>query len=416
MVQQTKFRFSPRSNRAHLVQWREWGAAAFEEAARSDKLIALLITAFWCGVCQRLDETALSSDEVQLLLNAYFVPVRVEESRRPDVDLRYTHDGWPTLVFFTPAGEPILTVNGMETDALVRVLVELVDLAEKRLLPGGEGSESDPGDDRPPDVKLLSRATVESVKAQLASLEDHANGGFGGPQKYFLSDALLWYLQRSDPECLEHVRLTLDILMERAIYDDIGGGFFRYSSQPDWNEPHREKLLADQASLLRISLLTFERAQHPEYRGLSERLLDYLDQTLGEACAPYFAGCQDYVRTADNTGWQSVIDGLVYCDANAVTASAYLEAARVLDRRDCCERAVRLLDAMWDALRAPAGGMYHYLDADGPHVPGLLLDSVAVGTAMLDAYDTLPDSPMPCEYAYMSSVSVDTPGPPLVIT
>ncbi|MBV9322430.1 MAG: DUF255 domain-containing protein [Chloroflexi bacterium] len=90
MVEPTTFRFSPRSNRAHLIRWREWGAAAFDEAARTDKLVALFITAFWCGVCQHLDETALSSDEVQLLLNAYFVPVRVEEARRPDVDLRYT--------------------------------------------------------------------------------------------------------------------------------------------------------------------------------------------------------------------------------------------------------------------------------------------------------------------------------------
>ena len=134
MVQQTKFRFSPRTNRAHLVQWREWGAAAFEEAARSDKLVALLITAFWCGVCQRLDETALSSDEVQLLLNAYFVPIRVEESRRPDVDLRYTHDGWPTLahdilrMHLNPSGE-LVDISEPGPGALQRPLTALTQNA-----------------------------------------------------------------------------------------------------------------------------------------------------------------------------------------------------------------------------------------------------------------------------------------------
>lgn len=204
MISPTAFRFSPRANRAHLVHWRAWGDAAFEEAARSRKLIALFITAFWCGVCQRLDETALSSDEVQLLLNAYFVPIRVEESRRPDVDLRYTQDGWPTIVFLTDA-EPMLTVNGMEPEPLIRLLVQLVDLHERAeeeaareldaapgaYAPKGGGSRVIEGHDTPaadgpdvarPDVTRLSRATVGEIVELLVGLEDRAHGGFGGRQ------------------------------------------------------------------------------------------------------------------------------------------------------------------------------------------------------------------------------------------
>ena len=80
MTQDTAFRFSVRANRAHLVQWREWGPEAFQEAQDHAKLPVVFLTAFWCGFCQRMDETALSDDEVIALLNAFFVPIRVEES------------------------------------------------------------------------------------------------------------------------------------------------------------------------------------------------------------------------------------------------------------------------------------------------------------------------------------------------
>jgi hypothetical protein len=305
MISSSSFRFSPRANRAHLVQWREWGADAFEEAARQRELIALFITAFWCGVCQRLDETALSSEEVQLLLNAYFVPIRVEENRRPDVDMRYTRDRWPTVAFLSPDAQPILTVNSLETEALTRVLIQLVDLHEREgetLAAGVEGNGNEPGVHEP-DVSLLSRSTVDEVLEKLVGLEDRALGGFGGPDKYFYPDALLWYLELESPRFLEHVRLTLDTLRRRAIHDAVDGGFFRYSSQPDWNEPHGEKLLADQANLLRVALLTYERTRSAEYRALAEQLLIYLDATLRWVRPPYFAGCQDYVRTPDGSGW-----------------------------------------------------------------------------------------------------------------
>ena len=108
------FRFSVRSNQANLINWREWGTEAFEEAQQEGKLVALFITAFWCGFCQRMDETALSDDDVITLLNGFFVPIRVEESQRPDVDLRYNQNGWPTITVLTPDGSQLFTVNYMD--------------------------------------------------------------------------------------------------------------------------------------------------------------------------------------------------------------------------------------------------------------------------------------------------------------
>src|SRR5438128_12194265 len=144
------FRFSPRPNRAHLVKWRPWGAEAFQEAQQQDKLLVLWLTAFWCGYCQRMDDTTLSNDEVIALLNAFFVPIRVEESQRPDVDLRYNQNGWPTIAFLTPAGHLLFSVNYLEPEPFVTLLVRLVDHFQQNNPEPGAKTEVEPGGNMEP--------------------------------------------------------------------------------------------------------------------------------------------------------------------------------------------------------------------------------------------------------------------------
>jgi uncharacterized protein len=399
------FRFSPGSNTADRIHWREWSQAAFDEAVTTDKLIAVFVVAFWCGVCQRLDEAALSSDEVQLLLNAYFVPIRVEESRRPDVDLRYAQEGWPTIAFLTPRGEPILTVNALESEQLTSLLVHLVDAHEHHSAESADGPSTGEPDSNtvpagrplsgsranPPgpaaSAGVLSESSVGEIVQLLDELADHRDGGFGRPHKYFYADALEFYLYLSqrDERFLDHVDLTLRTLIDRSIYDVSDGGFFRYSSKPDWNEPHREKLLVDQADLLRIYLETFQCTYDVTHQRVAERLIDYMEQTLRLPHTPLLAGCQDFVRTPGGD-WTPVIDPLVYCDANAHAVSAYLQAWTVLGRADCRDRALELVDELWETFKVETGGVQHYFDGESAHVPGLLNDSVALGRALLDVY------------------------------
>lgn len=381
------FRFSPRPNSAHQINWQAWGAEAFEAAATKQRPIALFITAFWCGICQRLDETALSDPNVQLLLNAYFVPIRVEEAQRPDVDVRYNQEGWPTIVFLTPWAEPIVTVNALDTEPLIDLLVRLVDAHDKHRaeLAANAPAPLEPEPQREPDPGVLTATVVDEVVALLRAAEDPVHGGFGGPHKYFYADALRFYLDRAEARFLLHVKYTLDAIANSAMYDSRDGGFFRYSSKPDWNEPHPEKLLGDQADLLQLYLLLFERTGETRYRAIAERLIAFLEDTLGPpAVAPFFAGCQDFVRAPETQAWVPVIDTMVYCDANARAASALLLAGRVLDDARCRGRAHLLLERLWQQMRAPSGGMFHYFDGARAHAPGLLVDAVAMGMALLD--------------------------------
>jgi uncharacterized protein YyaL (SSP411 family) len=395
-------RFSPRTNRAHLIQWREWGDEAFQEARQHDKPMVVFLTAFWCGYCQRLDETSLSNEEVMALLNAFFIPMRVEESQRPDVDLRYNQDGWPTIAFLTPAGDHLFSVNYTAPEPFINLLVKVVDAfqRDKAALLDNAARQRTVAMARQPQEEPapLGAAVVAEIAGMVEGLADPVHGGYGTQIKLLHTEAndfLLYLFEAAgDASHLAHVTLTLDKMRHSRTFDAREGGFFRYSSRADWQEPHPEKLLDDQAALLRNYLRAYLLTEHIAYRETAEGLVAYLNTTLSTTSTPCFLGCQDYVRlepgsaasrTAGPPPLLSLIDELVYCDANARAASAYLDAWWLLGREECKERALSIIETLWHTLRAPDGGMYHYTDGT-PHVPGLLTDSVMMGLALLEAY------------------------------
>ena len=393
-------RFSPRANRAHLIGWREWSDEAFLEAQTQDKPIALFITAFWCGFCQRMDETSLSDDQVITLLNALFIPVRLEESQRPDVDLRYNQDGWPTISFLTPQGAHLLSVNYTPPDEFFGILARVVDYYQQNRSALLE-LEAQAPDETVPDVpEPLSLAVVEEIAGIMEGLADAEYGGYGGEVKLLHTEAndfaLHLYQTRGEQRQLEHVLHTLDALRSSRTFDAAAGGFFRYSSRRDWQEPHPEKLLADQGALLANYLDAWLLSGDRSYRTTAEGLITYLDEKLSpQEIRPFFAGCEDYLHGSGLAGdasreRESVLDTLVYCDANANAAAAYLKAWLLLGREDCRSRALAILEGLWSEFRALGGGMYHFLDGQ-PQVEGLLADAVAAGTAFLDAYAAVED-------------------------
>src|SRR5690606_38202577 len=134
---------------------------------------------FWCGFCQRMDETTLSTDEVITLLNAFFIPVRFEESQRPDVDLRYNQNGWPTIGFYTPKGTHLASVNYTPPDEFVGVLVKLVDFYQQNSAMLGDLAPDAPRAGGTGQGALLTHDLVEEVTGILEGLADREYGGYG---------------------------------------------------------------------------------------------------------------------------------------------------------------------------------------------------------------------------------------------
>ena len=383
-------RFSPNPNLAHLIRWYEWESEAFQKARAEDKPVMLFLSAFWCRYCQRMDEQAFSDRENMALLNAYFIALRAEDAMRPDIDARYNLNGWPTVGFFSPAGELLGAVNFLAVEDFKNLLLNIyLAYREKkeqaRLAPAPIG-----GIPRSHPAQAAEEAIVAEITGSIMTAADRTNGGYGRGQKFihpWVNDFLLYrYETTKNSVYLDHVRLTLDRMRQGQIHDEEEGGYFRTTTGADWSQPHREKLLVEQAGLLSNCLHVFRLTGRDEYARMAEDIIEYLDNKLGDAGTGAFFGCEDFLRRETSDGELfSVIDRCIYSDANAVAAAAYLEASALLGRAGCKESALRVLDFLWSRCRSADEGMCHYYDGE-PRLPGMLRDQALVGTAMLDAY------------------------------
>jgi uncharacterized protein YyaL (SSP411 family) len=390
-------RFSPNPNAAHLIHWFEWENDAFQQAREQDKPVMLFLSAFWCRYCQRMDEGAFSERENMALLNAYFIALRVENATRPDIDARYNLNGWPTIAFFAPLGELLGAVNYLDAGEFKELLLNVYMGYQRKKT---ENPVTKPADESETIRALraaeerLPRSILSEITDTVMALADRINGGFGNGQKFIHPEAndflLCRYEATRDLNYLEHVCLTLDRMHGGPIYDREAGGYFRTTTGADWSHPHREKLLAEHAGLLSNCLGLFRVTARAEYARMAEEIISYLDCKLFDPLSGAFFGCEDFLRRdsgeASATGeFFSIIDKCLYSDANALAICAYLDAAAVLGRADCQQRALGVLEFLWNRCRSAEDGMYHYYD-ETTRLPGLLIDQARMGTALVQAY------------------------------
>lgn len=391
-------RFSPNPNQANLIRWHEWSEEAFRKAREQNKPLMLFLTAFWCRYCQRMDEEAFSDHENIALLNAYFVAIRAEDTQRPDVNTRYNLNGWPTIAFMSPEGELLAATNYLPKEQFGDVLVRVyVGYQEKKneIAPAGNVPQ-EPQQEAKAQVEPgpMSDAGVGQIANLIMKLADRVHGGYGSGQKFIHPEANEFLLSRyeatQDSQYLDQVCVTLDRMREGAIHDREEEGYFRTTSGADWSHPHREKLLAEQAGLLANCLSAFRITKQTVYAGMAEGIIDYLDRKLSDHSNGTFYGCEDFLRIettepAAREEFFTIIDKCIYTDANAQAITAYLEAAVALGKTSCQERALKVLEFLWDNCRSPEGGMFHYFDG-APHLEGMLNDQARMGTALIHAY------------------------------
>ena len=390
-------RLSPNPNRAELIHWFEWEEEAFRKAQEQDKPVMLFLGAFWCRYCQRMDEEAFSDREIMALLNAYFVALRVEDSKRPDIDARYNLNGWPTIAFLTPAGELLAAVNYLPTEEFKEVLLNVYlsyQQAPAQNAPPPQNDESQLPTPQLADERRSPESALDEVTRTIMALADRVNGGYGRGQKFINAEANDFLLARyevtQDSAYLDHVCWTLDRMREGALHDVKDGGYFRTTTGADWSQPHREKLLAEQAGLLSNCLGAFRLTGRAEYAAMAEEIIGYLDSKLLDASSGAFFGCEDFLRhesaaSTSSDEFFTIIDECIYADANAVAIVAYLEAAAILNRAECKNRALHALEFLWHRCRGDDSGMYHYFDG-APQLPGLLSDQAQVGMTLVRAY------------------------------
>jgi hypothetical protein len=361
-----------------LIEFREWGPAVFEEARAAGRPVFLYLTAPWCSWCERMEQEALSAPGVAANVNDSFLPVRVDADRQPRVRERYGAGGFPSTAFCTPDGRVIAAAGYMGTDDLRGALERVRERYERDGADAGRVPEPLRESD-PPSGEL---AGIEAhVNGQLEVAFDAEHGGWGTDAKFPLPRTVEYALKRDRPRALR----TLAAVREHL--QDADGGFYRYAGQRDWSEPHRERLLDENAALLRAFAAAYLYTGEDGYRAPAAAAVDYLTGTLWTEEGA-FAGSQAGTRglPPGERPAEPAVDRTVFADRNGLAIDALLRFHAYTDHAAAREHAERALATVTDRL-IEDGTVRHY---DGPGAErGLLADGAALLRALTTAAGVL---------------------------
>ena len=398
------FRYSPKKNRAHEVQWRHWSPAAFEEAEQADRPILLNLTAVWCRSCQEMDETTYSDDRVIRLLNEEVIPIRVDSDRLPHVQDRYIADGWPTNALLAPSGEVFWSGTYIDSNELRRVTKGVLEAWRDRREELTEeikrrGRAMEAARSRRPALGLVRREAADDVLTGAQDQFDPRNGGFGEAPKFVHAEAVELLLAQSErvgnPDWAVMAERTLDGMLAGEIEDTVEGGFFHYALAADWTRPQVEKLLSVNARALSAFAFSANRTGRDDLREAAERTVDWADRMLardGLWAGSQFAYPDYFAADADTRAGLEPppVDDTVYTDSAGMWIAALADAGRWLGREEWVSRASDGLDTLLETMAAPDGSdsLVHYHVEEGSPPVGLLVDllhtaraAVAVGEA-----------------------------------
>jgi len=285
------------------VDWYPWCDEALQLAKRDDLPILLSIGYSACHWCHVMAHESFENEEIAALMNRHFVCIKVDREERPDLDAIYMtavqmltgSGGWPLTVFLTPDQVPFYGGTYFPPEdrhgvpGFRRVLLGVAQAYRERregflanvhsLASDLQNSNALPGTPGRPDGSLL-----EAAASAMTRNYDPRNGGFGSAPKFPPSMALTFllrmFLRTGDGKYLEIVENTLTRMARGGMYDQLGGGFHRYSVDAEWRVPHFEKMLYDNALLSRIYLDAWLRTQNGFYRGVAEEVLDYVAREM----------------------------------------------------------------------------------------------------------------------------------------
>jgi uncharacterized protein YyaL (SSP411 family) len=314
-----------RSARHQPVQWFPWGEAAFARAQSENKPILLDIGAVWCHWCHVMDRESYEDPELARIINDHYVAVKVDRDERPDVDARYQaaisaisgQGGWPLTGFLTPDGRPYFGGTYFPRDdrygrpGFGRVLLTMAQVWRERreealesaasVMAAIEQNESFSG--RGGELTL---ALVDKLAASAIAQFDPRNGGFGSQPKFPHPAALDLLLElavnRGNEEARQAFTVTLMKMARGGVYDQLAGGFHRYSVDERWVVPHFEKMIYDNTELLRNYVHGFQSFVHEDYRQTAREIIGWLDAVMTDREHGGFYASQDADINLDDDG------------------------------------------------------------------------------------------------------------------
>ena len=307
------------------IHWHEWGDAAFAAAQRENKPILLDIGAVWCHWCHVMDRESYDDPEVARIVNENFIAVKVDRDERPDVDSRYQaavsaisgQGGWPLTAFLTPDGKPFYGGTYFPSNdhwgrpGFKRVLLSIAQAFREKK------------DDVTGQAKMVENAIsqaesfagrtgqfkpeiVDSIMNSALGMFDADNGGFGHAPKFAhpaVLDLLVDRYVRTGNERLRHVVVTtLEKMARGGVYDQLAGGFHRYSVDERWIVPHFEKMAYDNSELLKNYVHGYQATGSQVFAHVAIDIIRWMDEWLSDRARGGFYASQDADYSMDDDG------------------------------------------------------------------------------------------------------------------
>lgn len=411
------------------IAWREWNAETFAEAASQDKPILLDIGAVWCHWCHVMDSGipgdpthpgTYSNPEVQKKIEANFIPIKVDNDRRPDINARYNMGGWPTTAFLTPSGDTLYGETYVPPSRMISLLDHIAEVWRSRkddvtAQAAAMRTQRAAAEQESPASELDS-TTAANVARAVKQHFDPEHGGFGTQPKFPHPDALLFALEQyaltGDDTLRDFAVKTLHGMADGGMYDRFAGGFFRYSTTRDWSIPHFEKMLEGNAKLTRVYAIASQILGDQAYMETVRTAHNWLLTEMRDPATGTFAGSQDadkeeayYGHPLDIRATMATpfVDRTIYAGWNALMVSSLVARYRITGEQDILAAAIEAFEFLvhqmseydaktvgWSAGDSVAKYTvlrHYYCDGQAQGSVDILTDQTDFIAAALDLYE-----------------------------
>ena len=307
------------------IQWHEFGEEAFAAARAADKPVLLDIGAVWCHWCHVMDRESYDDAEVAAIVNEHYIAVKVDRDERPDIDSRYQvavaaltgQGGWPLTAFLTPDGKPFYggtyfpPADSYGRPSFKRVLLSIAQAYREKpgdLLEQAQMVESaiSRAESFSAGSGKVSATVIGAILESARKMFDEVNGGFGNAPKFphpaALDLVMDQYVRTKDEELRTIFVSTLEKMARGGVYDQLAGGFHRYSVDERWIVPHFEKMCYDNSELLKNYVHAYQATGDEFFAGVARDIIRWMDEWLSDRAHGGFYASQDADYSMDDDG------------------------------------------------------------------------------------------------------------------